>query len=177
MQIISQLDIEILSKIRKNVSDWIEEAKVNFDKPEVLVLEIAPQIHSGAKAIFEFAEVRTLDISNEYNPDYYTDLCTDNSNLIPNDFFDVVIVTEVLEHTLDPFSAAREIYRILKPGGAVYGSSPFDFRIHGPLPDCWRFTEHGLRAMFKDFEAIEIRPLENPERFLMPYHYCFFLVK
>lgn len=177
MQAVSQLDIEILSKIRKNVSDWIAEARLHLDKPNVRVLEIAPQIHSGAKATFEFAEVRTLDISNEFNPDYRTDLCANNSGLIPNDFFDAVIVTEVLEHTLDPFSATREIHRILKPGGIVYGSTPFDFRIHGPLPDCWRFTEHGLRTMFKDFKTIEIRPLENPDRFLMPYHYCFLIIK
>ena len=50
-------------------------------------------------------------------------------------------------------------------------STPFDFRIHGPLPDCWRFTEHGIRLLLSDFKTIEIKALENENRFLMPYHY------
>lgn len=177
MSSVSKIDIDILSKIRRNVSEWIEDAKANFDKSGVLVLEIAPQVHSGAKARFQMAEVRTLDISNEFKPDYCADLCKENADLIQNNLFDVIIVTEVLEHTLDPFSATQEIYRMLKPGGVVYGSTPFDFRIHGPLPDCWRFTEHGLRQLFSLFKEIEIRPLENPDRFLMPWHYTFIFKK
>ena len=50
-------------------------------------------------------------------------------------------------------------------------TTPFDFRIHGPLPDCWRFTEYGIKSLLNKFEIIEIKPLENKERFLMPYHY------
>jgi SAM-dependent methyltransferase len=72
---------------------------------------------------------------------------------------------------LQPFDAVNEIRRILKPGGVVIVSTPFNFRIHGPLPDCWRFTEHGLRALFKDYEIISLDALEEEDRFLMPIHY------
>ncbi|MCK5818286.1 MAG: methyltransferase domain-containing protein [Psychromonas sp.] len=50
--------------------------------------------------------------------------------------------TEVLEHTLNPFRAINEIYRILKPNGILIMTTPFNFRIHNPLPDCWRISEH-----------------------------------
>jgi SAM-dependent methyltransferase len=78
-----------------------------------------------------------------------------------------------LEHTLNPFNAVREIRRLLRPGGLLFGTTPFNFRIHGPLPDCWRFTEHGLRALLKRFEMVELGQIETADRALMPMHYTF----
>jgi hypothetical protein len=40
------------------------------------------------------------------------------------------------------------------------------------LPDCWRFTEHGLRALLRDFELEELTATETPGRPLMPIHYA-----
>jgi len=173
MMEVSDLDKEILSKIRANVDWLISSIKNDWDLDGIKILEIAPQVHKGVKGTFSKAKVETLDLSSDYHPTYVADLCKNNSALIPDNTFDVVVVTEVLEHTLDPFAASKEIHRILKKGGRVFGSTPFDFRIHGPLPDCWRFTEHGLRQLFSSFEEIEIKPLENPGRFLMPWHYTF----
>ena len=46
-------------------------------------------------------------------------------------------------------------------------TTPFNFRVHNPLPDCWRISEHGLRELCKNFTSIEI--IENgTERFLFP---------
>ena len=72
---------------------------------------------------------------------------------------------------MNPFDAVKEIYRVLKPSGIVCVSVPFNFRIHGPLPDCWRFTEHGLRALFSSYEICELNALETENRDLMPIHY------
>jgi SAM-dependent methyltransferase len=172
-KIVSETDVEILKRIRENIISLLKDLKVDWDKPNIRILEIAPQVHEGIKATFENAEVETLDISPEYKPTYVADLCNTNNEIIPDNYFDLVVVTEVLEHTLQPFDAVKEIHRILKPGGTIVGSTPFDFRIHGPLPDCWRFTEHGLRALFKNYQEVEIIALENSERFLMPFHYTF----
>ena len=60
---------------------------------------------------------------------------------------------------------------MLKPGGWLFTSSPFGFRIHGPLPDNWRFTEHGWRELLNNFSQVEITALEDKNRFLMPLHY------
>ncbi len=77
----------------------------------------------------------------------------------------------MLEHTLQPFDAVAELRRLLAPGGHLVLTTPFNFRIHGPLPDCWRFTEHGLRALLADFEIVAIDAVETPDRPLMPIHY------
>jgi SAM-dependent methyltransferase len=170
MSKISSVDIENLEIIRRSVSDFILEASSN-DKKGYKVLDIAPQDHNGAKEFFQQSDIATLDINPNSTATFIADICDDNSEIIPSNHFDLIICTEVLEHTLNPFKAVDELYRILKPGGSCYITTPFDLRIHGPLPDCWRFTEHGLRELFKRFETAEIRSIENENRFLMPIHY------
>jgi len=54
---------------------------------------------------------------------------------------------------------------------------PFNFRIHGPLPDCWRFTEHGLRELLKKFSTVKIDQIDTPNRDLMPIHYTVIAIK
>jgi SAM-dependent methyltransferase len=171
MNEISQMDIEHLKAIRGNVSSFVAKCAEQYDEEGALVLDVAPQDHEGAAPYFVKAKVETLDIDKDSNATYIADLCVTNETTIPGNRFDYVICTEVLEHTLQPFDAVNEIERILKPGGLTFISAPFNFRIHGPLPDCWRFTEHGLRALFKNFEIIELKGLEKADRFLMPIHY------
>lgn len=169
-QEVSILDNLHLEIIRNSVAELIERASKS-DRTGLRVLDIAPQVHKGAKEFFKLADIFTLDIDINSNADYIADLCADNSKLIPSGYFDVVICTEVLEHTLNPFNAVNEIHRILKPNGTAFVSTPFNFRVHGPLPDCWRFTVHGLRALFGSFSSIEIEQVDTEERFLMPIHY------
>ena len=169
--VVSDQDILHLYLIRKNVKNFIELCAVKFDADNYEILDIAPQDHNGAIEFFKKGSVKTLDIDKDSDADFIADICENNSNIIPDDSFDLIICTEVLEHTLNPFDAVKEIYRILKTNGYVCVTVPFNFRIHGPLPDCWRFTEHGLKAVFKDFHIIQINALETEKRDLMPIHY------
>lgn len=171
MSKVSAMDETFLKQIRTDVSSFVRRAGKTYDKRGALVLDIAPQDHEGAAPYFVQSKVETLDVDKDSGATYIADLCVNNDSVIPANYFDYVVCTEVLEHTLQPFDAAREIHRILKPSGLVFVSVPFNFRIHGPLPDCWRFTEHGLRALFKDFEIVELEALEATNRFLMPVHY------
>ncbi len=168
--VVSQMDIEYLELIRTNISIFIKNCAKHYDKTGLL-LDIAPQDHEGASPYFKNSTVYTLDIDPSSNATYIADICSNNSNLIENNKFDYLVCTEVLEHTLNPFDAVNEIYRILKPGGLLFLSVPFNFRIHGPLPDCWRFTEHGLRSILNKFEILELNSLDTVDRFLMPIHY------
>lgn len=74
--------------------------------------------------------------------------------------YDVAFCLEVLEHTLYPRTVISNIYGSLKKGGTLYLSVPFLFPIHAD-EDYWRFTEHGLRHLLKEFTEVEIEPLEE----------------
>ena len=168
--VISQFDKDYYKVIRKNISRFLEDSAKKYDNEKVFMLDIAPQEHEGAKAYFKKAKVETLDIDNNSGATYIADI-TKYNEFLRDEMFDIIVCTEVLEHTLDPFSAVEEIYRLLKSGGILLLTVPFNFRIHGPLPDCWRFTEYGLRGLLKKFAIIEIGSIDTPERDLMPIHY------
>jgi SAM-dependent methyltransferase len=168
---VSRMDVEHLAAIRANVSALLRRAAERYGAGAALVLDVAPQVHEGARPHFPpSVTVETLDIAPASGCTYIGDLCERNAS-IPDARFDVVVCTEVLEHTLRPFDAVREIRRILRPGGVLVASAPFNFRIHGPLPDCWRFTEHGWRALLAEFEVLELDGLPTAGRDLMPIHY------
>jgi SAM-dependent methyltransferase len=142
------------------------------------LLDIAPQDYVGAQPFTLHSnghiKVETLDINPDSGATYIADITCKNTSLIPDNTFDFVLMTEVLEHTLQPFDAVLELYRILKPNGLLFLSVPCNFRIHGPLPDSWRFTHFGLqRGLFKDdkWEWIECNALESHDRNLFPIDY------
>lgn len=168
---VAEMDKKFYQLLRDDVSQFVEKAGKDLDAEGIRVLDIAPQDHEGAKPYFPKAIVETLDIDPKSGATYIADICEKNEAIMKSDYFDVVVCTEVLEHTLQPFHAVEEIHRILKKGGIVLVSTPYNFRIHGPLPDCWRFTEHGLRALLKDYEILSLDALEEEDRFLMPIHY------
>lgn len=145
-----------LDIIRANVNDVIEQARKEYDHNGMRVLEVG-LLKGGAKDTFKFAQVETLDIIE--GGDYCFDLChfgTLGSFQLMSTF-DAIICTEVLEHTSQPLLACSSLLVMLRKGGTVYVTTPYNFRIHNPLPDNWRFTEHGLRELFKDFKGVDIQ--------------------
>ncbi len=171
MQTVSELDNTHYRLLRENIDSFIAQLSGEYDCEGALMLDVAPQDHAGAVKYFKKTEIETLDIDPSSGADYIADLCDSNEDRIANESFDMLLLSEVLEHTLRPFDAIKEVHRLLKKGGHLFLTVPFNFRIHGPLPDCWRFTEHGLRAILKDFDIIELTPLEDESRFLMPIAY------
>jgi SAM-dependent methyltransferase len=73
----------------------------------------------------------------------------------PNDFFDVVVSDQVLEHVEgSPRVAFNQSLRVLKPGGVAVHTTCFINPIHGAPSDFWRFTPDGLRLLARDFSEI-----------------------
>jgi SAM-dependent methyltransferase len=167
----SAMDVEHLEAIRESVSEAQRGAVDRCVSPGSIVLDVAPQVHAGVRPLLpEGVMLETLDVDPAAGATYTADLCRHNPE-IPAARFDCIFCTEVLEHTLQPFDAVRELHRVLAPGGHLILTTPFNFRIHGPLPDCWRFTEHGLRELLASFEIVELTAVETPDRPLMPIHY------
>jgi len=92
---------------------------------------------------------------NDNNTTYVADLT--KNNCIPTDYFDVIYCLEVLEHTYEPWEILKNIYKILKTGGVLHLSVPFQFRLHGPIPDCYRISEFGLKYLIEkyNFEILQ----------------------
>jgi SAM-dependent methyltransferase len=67
--------------------------------------------------------------------------------------FDVVICEQVLEHVVDPWSAAANLRDLAVPGGHLIVSTPFLIKVHElpffDLRDYWRFTPRGLRTLLE----------------------------
>lgn len=72
-----------------------------------------------------------------------------------NGVFDAVLSLNVLEHVTDPFVCARELMRVLKPGGTLYCCIPFLQPEHGYPDHYFNATRAGLRQLFsRDLELV-----------------------
>jgi len=69
--------------------------------------------------------------------------------------FDGVLSLSVLEHVRDPFACAREIARVLKPGGKLYSSIPFLQPLHGYPSHYFNMTHQGHKRLYEDMLEID----------------------
>lgn len=57
---------------------------------------------------------------------------------------DAVLSTQVIEHLPDPDAAIAESTRVLKDGGLLFISFPFQYPLHVAPHDFFRYTRHGF---------------------------------
>lgn len=69
---------------------------------------------------------------------------------------DCIVSTEVLEHLPDSQACVDEMHRLLRNGGVTFVSVPFFYPVHADPNDFQRFTEDGLRRLFRDFKSVEV---------------------
>ena len=82
--------------------------------------------------------------------------------VIPDNTYDVVVCTQVLEHVANPFLAAAELFRILKPGGRLLLTVPAAYPYHAVPRDYWRFTRDSLQLLLGGrFRELQIVPWGN----------------
>ena len=115
----------------------------------LLDLGAGTQPYSG---IYEplFRECRSTDVEHSPHDTSSVDVIAPAESLpFADDGFDCVICTEVLEHCADPWAAASEIRRVLKPGGWAFITTPFLRPLHEPPHDYHRFTPWGLEEMMR----------------------------
>jgi len=85
---------------------------------------------------------RYLNTDKSTCPDF---LCSATSVSIKENLFDIVILTEVLEHIDNPTDVIQESRRILKHSGKILISMPFLYPVHGDPNDFQRWTKEKLK--------------------------------
>lgn len=110
----------------------------------------------------------TLDTDPLVEPDILSEI--DKFNVaLPDSFFNAIICFSVLEHVRDLNNAVSNLTKMLRAGGKLHLISPWDFRFHGPRPDCWRISDDGYRWLLNEnFHDITFEFLENSGRPLSP---------
>ena len=130
----------------------------------------ANEYHSGALEMIERnASGLVLDCGAGMRAVYYSNVV--NLEVVPYDTtdvlgigqclpfqaetFDAVLSLAVLEHVNDPFLCAREIERVLKPGGELYCGVPFLQPLHAYPNHYYNMTHAGLANLFPSLEVRE----------------------
>jgi SAM-dependent methyltransferase len=119
------------------------------------VLDIGAGHFDRYSRLFTYDSYTKTDITPHSNVEL---VCTAYDIPMPDSSYDSVVCTQVYEHLADPVMAAREMYRVLKPGGFAVVTVPQMNEIHEAPHDYYRYTKFGLGALFSGagFEIVEM---------------------
>jgi SAM-dependent methyltransferase len=148
------LDDEL--KVRYGVEGTENVSAHNYD-PNIVAL------------IDEYKDGLLLDCGAGKRPLYYENVVNyeivnyDSTDVIgvaeelpfKDNVFDGVISNAVLEHVRDPFRAATEITRVLRPGGKLYCCVPFLQCFHGYPSHYYNMTHVGLANLFRKLKVLQ----------------------
>ena len=110
---------------------------------------------AGLRPFAALVPGRTIAVDHRPRPEI--DLVGDAHRLPFGDAtFDAIVCTEVFEHLTDPPAAAREIVRVLKPGGRLVLTTRFCFPLHERPSDFWRFTPYTLERLFAPLDPVVV---------------------
>lgn len=87
----------------------------------------------------------------------------------PDQTFDAILLTHVIEHLKNPFDVAEEIHRVLKPNGLIYVEAPNWTSLLVPSFGLWR-EQHGPFNFFDDHT--HVRPWTKHSLFEFLYSAC-----
>lgn len=133
-----------------------KELSKKFENKKILIVGSGDKVDEY-NTIFNNSLVINSDVHLLFKPDIVFD-----AHEIPfkNESFDLVIASQVLEHTFKPWKVAKEIERVVKVNGEILIEVPFNFQYHSPPYDFFRFTFTGLRSLFANSALISY---EAPE--------------
>lgn len=76
--------------------------------------------------------------------------------------FEGVTTSNVFAFLRDPFKAAAEIARVLKPGGLMWCNEAFAIPLSYSPSDFFRYTPDGLKSVFRQLVPMEVGPAAGP---------------
>ncbi|MCK9370675.1 class I SAM-dependent methyltransferase [Candidatus Dojkabacteria bacterium] len=131
-------------KIFETMKHYADKLKLRDSK----VLEVGiggdPEYQEGKKGgnygyFGNGNDYKTLDCCSKYNPDYVQDICKTD---LPDESFDLIILSQTLEHIYTPIEAFKECNRLLKKDGHLIVDCPWNYPQHDTeeTGDFYRYT-------------------------------------
>lgn len=118
------------------------------------------------KKYFSHAKYESTDFEDVFC-DEYKDIhdftCSLDAIPKPDNYYDAIINTQVLEHMENPKRVINEFYRVLKPGGKLFLTAPQGLGLHCAPYNFFNFLQGGLESLFNDagFKIVFIRPIKG----------------
>jgi len=160
------LNLDIDEKYLVYKKEFRKEIIENINS-SMVVLDIGKSMREHYHSI-NCVEKKTLDINLFENyPDFQLDLSEEieieKTEL--SERFDVIICLAVLEHVYNPFIAIKNLRKMLKKDGVIYGYVPFLYHYHAPedlyFQDYYRYSKDGLAYLFKEFNNLKLYPVRG----------------
>jgi SAM-dependent methyltransferase len=144
-----------------SIRDYVCSAAQRTKKGERILDAGAGQ--SPYRSYFSEATYIAVDFADgDHSWDYSNlDTITRLENLpFPNNTFDCIICTQVLEHLQEPEQVLKELCRVARSGGRLILTAPLGFGEHQAPHDYFRFTRYGLRHLLvkSGWTVTEVKP-------------------
>ena len=136
-----------------------------FDLPGPILEVGSFQVEAGQP----WADLRQLFPGKEYvgldlRPGPGVDLVGDVEDLpLADGSVGAVLALSTFEHVRRFWRGFEEVRRVLRPGGALLVSCPFNVRIHPHPSDYWRFTPEALDALLGEDYPQRVHGRHGPE--------------
>lgn len=147
--------------MHQSVMEWVSTVVAEHDLADRRVLEVGSRdINGTVRPLFrgEYVGVDML-------PGPGVDMVVEPGVLpFPQESFDAVVTTEMLEH--DPFfwRTMQDMTRVLAPGGLlVLTTRGIGFPYHEYPSDYWRFTTASINLLFNWVGLFVVDVLPDPE--------------
>lgn len=147
-------DIYFLS-VNKKIEVLTNSIKFYLEnKKNLKILDVG----CGSKPYFPLFKNFALEyIGIDIKKSEFVDIVASAESLpFADNYFDVVVSTQALEHIKNYQMAINEMFRVLKPNGIVFLTTHGVWEVHGAPYDYWRFTNYGLKEVFKQFKEVKI---------------------
>jgi len=95
-------------------------------------------------------------VQTDVNPEF-GHMVLDITDMSLDQEYDVILCMNVLEHIYEVRRAVDNLRKALRPGGRLLIATPFLYPYHDEPIDFWRFTEHSMRELCRDFSHVDIR--------------------